>query len=69
MRGRYGLEGANVLLTGAGGGIGRALAAAFSEQGATLLLVDRDAAALEALAQSLRTTATCHALACDLGCG
>jgi 3-hydroxybutyrate dehydrogenase len=68
MRGRYGLEGANVLLTGAAGGIGRALATAFSEQGATLLLVDRDAAALESFAQSLKTTAPCHALACDLGC-
>jgi 3-hydroxybutyrate dehydrogenase len=68
MRGRYGLEGANVLLTGAAGGIGRALAAAFAEQGATLLLVDRDAAALESFAQTLRTTAPRHALTCDLGC-
>lgn len=45
MKGRYGLEGAVVVLTGAAGGIGQALAAAFIEQGATLIGVDRTAGA------------------------
>lgn len=46
-----------VLLTGASGALGSAIAAAYSEQGATLVLQDIPEAkvALEALAQSLRT--------------
>lgn len=46
---RYALEGRTVLVTGAAGGIGRALASAFAEQGARLLLLDRDAAGLKDL--------------------
>ena len=46
---RYGLEDRTVLLTGAAGGIGRALARAFAAQGARLLLVDREAAAYAGL--------------------
>ena len=42
MRPHYRLEGQVVVLTGAAGGIGRALAAAFAEQGVRLVLVDRD---------------------------
>ncbi len=45
--------GLRVVLTGAAGGIGQALADAFAEQGARLLLVDREAAALQALRQRL----------------
>jgi 3-hydroxybutyrate dehydrogenase len=63
---RYDLEGRTVVLTGAAGGIGRALAAAFAEQGTTLVLVDRDAAALKREAQALQASAAVHALACDL---
>ena len=67
MRTRYGLDGAVVVLTGAAGGIGKALAAAFAAQGTTLVLVDREAAALERLAASLGATArTVHPVACDL---
>jgi 3-hydroxybutyrate dehydrogenase len=66
VQGRYGLEGRIVVLTGAAGGIGRALAAAFAEQGATLVMVDRDAAALERETQALQTSLPVHAMACDL---
>lgn len=42
-----------VLITGAASGIGRAAALAFARQGATLLLCDIDAAALESLRQQI----------------
>jgi NAD(P)-dependent dehydrogenase (short-subunit alcohol dehydrogenase family) len=45
--------GLRVVLTGAAGGIGQGLAEAFAAQGARLLLVDREAAALQALRQRL----------------
>lgn len=45
----YPLEGASVLLTGATGGIGRALAAELDRLGARRTLVARDGAALDAL--------------------
>jgi NAD(P)-dependent dehydrogenase (short-subunit alcohol dehydrogenase family) len=69
---RYGLEHSTVVLTGAAGGIGAALAAAFAAQGAALWLVDRDRAGLEALMQSLTNaidgaSQRLHAWACDLG--
>lgn len=68
MATRYGLDGAVVVLTGAAGGIGRALAAAFAAQGTTLVLVDRETVALERLAASLSATAhSVHAMACELG--
>lgn len=51
-----------VLITGAASGMGAACAALAAEHGARLLLVDRDAAALEEIASSLRATAD----ACDL---
>lgn len=44
------------LITGAAGGIGRAVAKAFAREGATLLLVDRDKAAGEGVAAELRDT-------------
>jgi len=49
-----------VLLTGAAGGIGRALAQALAGQGAVLALVDRDDAGLQALAADLPTDTSCH---------
>ena len=68
MAARYGLDGAVVVLTGAAGGIGRALATAFAAQDATLVLVDRETATLERLAGSLGATArSVHAMACELG--
>ncbi|QBM26108.1 SDR family NAD(P)-dependent oxidoreductase [Hydrogenophaga pseudoflava] len=63
---RYGLEDRTVLLTGAAGGIGRALARAFAAQGARLLLVDREAAALDALVESLHSHRV-HSAVCELG--
>ncbi len=48
------LWGKVVLLTGAAGGLGRAMARAFSEAGAHLALLDRDARGLHALARELR---------------
>jgi len=47
------LSGRSVLLTGATGGLGRAIAAALADRGAILLLSARKAEALEALAESL----------------
>lgn len=55
MAPRYGLEGKVVLITGAAGGIGRALASAFAAQGAQLVLVDRDTARLQSLEIELKT--------------
>jgi meso-butanediol dehydrogenase/(S,S)-butanediol dehydrogenase/diacetyl reductase len=48
------LAGKVALLTGGGAGIGAATATLFCEQGARLMLVDRDAGALERTAQALR---------------
>lgn len=45
------------LITGGGGGIGAATAALFAAQGARLMLVDRDAAALEHTAAAIRDRA------------
>ncbi|MGE0212669.1 MAG: SDR family NAD(P)-dependent oxidoreductase [Parvibaculaceae bacterium] len=46
-------EGRCLLLTGASGGIGKAIAELFHEKGASLVLADRDQAAVEALARKL----------------
>jgi short-subunit dehydrogenase len=51
------LLGKRVLITGASRGIGRSLASAFADAGATVALVARDGAALEALAGELGGTA------------
>ena len=56
------LLGGHVLITGATGGIGRAIARAFAARGATLTLTGRKAAALEPLAQEVGG----RCVACDL---
>jgi len=56
------LEGARVLLTGASGGLGEAIARALAERGARLVLTGRRAEALEALALELGATT----VPCDL---
>jgi NAD(P)-dependent dehydrogenase (short-subunit alcohol dehydrogenase family) len=53
------LEGQKALITGAAGGIGRATAARFVEEGARVFLVDRDAAALRDVSEALGTSAVC----------
>ncbi len=60
---RYGLQGKTVLITGAAGGIGSALARAFAAQGARLMLLDRPDTALPNLSAELDATAA----VCDLG--
>jgi NAD(P)-dependent dehydrogenase (short-subunit alcohol dehydrogenase family) len=63
---RYGLQGRTVLITGAAGGIGSALASAFAKQGARLLLVDREATPLAALGESLAPHGEVWTSLCDL---
>ena len=62
----YGLRGRTVLITGAAGGIGQALATAFAREGSRLVLLDRVAEPLQALAEQLIPLADVVALACDL---
>jgi NAD(P)-dependent dehydrogenase (short-subunit alcohol dehydrogenase family) len=63
----FDLRGRVVLLTGATGGLGMALAQAMAAHGATLLLSDHNAAQCEALAQQFRTDGRqASALPCDL---
>lgn len=62
----YGLQGKTVLITGAAGGIGSALARAFLAQGAQLMLLDRAAAPLDTLVESLHSRQV-HSAVCDLG--
>ena len=57
-----------VVITGAAGGIGGAIAKAFAAQGATLVLVDRDQDGLQAIARSCETAgaAQCLTFVCDV---
>jgi len=55
-----------VLITGACGGLGRALCRGFAQRGATLLLTDLDATALEALAAELSPLTHVEWLAGDI---
>jgi len=54
------------MVTGAGRGIGRAIALAFAAQGCRLLAVDRDAQALREAQPSFAAEAETRILACDL---
>ena len=58
----------NVLITGASRGLGRALAEAFAARGDRVVLVARDAAALESAVSELRAQGRdVHALPADVG--
>ena len=61
----YALAGKTVMVTGAGKGIGLAIAQAYAAQGCQLLVVDRDAQALQAA--EFPGAARTRKLACDLG--
>lgn len=50
-----GIAGRTALVTGAAGGIGRAVASALADEGARIVLVDRDAERVAALVETLRT--------------
>jgi NAD(P)-dependent dehydrogenase (short-subunit alcohol dehydrogenase family) len=64
---RFRLEGRRVVLTGATGHIGRVFARVLADLGGHLVLLDRDANALEALGGSLRGSGVeIELLACDL---
>ncbi|MBG6077567.1 SDR family NAD(P)-dependent oxidoreductase [Polaromonas sp. CG_9.11] len=67
MKSSYALQGKTVVITGAGGGIGSALAQAFAQQGARLMLLDRDGAALQCLANALAAHTDVGTAVCDLG--
>jgi short-subunit dehydrogenase len=59
--------GAVVLITGAGGGLGRALAIRFASRGARIAALDRDAAGLDGTRTELESRgAECLALGCDV---
>lgn len=62
----YEMGGKTVVITGAAGGIGAATARRFAVAGATLVLGDLNAVALEESAGELAALTTVHALTCDV---
>ncbi len=64
-----GLAGKTCVITGAGGGIGRATAIGFAQQGARVVLLDRDEAGAATTASEVErlTASRGHVIACDVG--
>lgn len=61
------LKGRRAVVTGAAGGIGRALSEGVAREGAAVVCIDRDGAGANAVAAELATRGfTAHALECDL---
>lgn len=58
------LDAKSALVTGAGSGIGRAIAELFSSQGATVWVVDRDEASANATVAAIRSAGGRAELAC-----
>ena len=63
----FALRDKTVLITGAAGGIGSALASAFAKQGARLMLLDRAQAPLLELSHQLSGITEVRSAVCDLG--
>jgi NAD(P)-dependent dehydrogenase (short-subunit alcohol dehydrogenase family) len=66
--GKYSLAGKSAVVTGAGNGIGRAIALAYGEAGAAVACVDLDAQAAEATAATLaKNGISAFPVRCDVG--
>jgi NAD(P)-dependent dehydrogenase (short-subunit alcohol dehydrogenase family) len=67
MSRRRTFAGATVVISGAGGGLGRALAVRFARAGSTIVALDRDVGALDSLAEELQLSgAEALVLPCDV---
>jgi NAD(P)-dependent dehydrogenase (short-subunit alcohol dehydrogenase family) len=62
----FSLEGRTALVTGGSRGIGRMIAAGFLQQGATVYISSRKAAACDATAAELSALGPCHSLPADV---